>query len=65
MDHALNSDILYTTKVGVKYNIPFDYEFLTNTLSVSASAEASSNFTDAKFLKGKFFARYTESIGNI
>lgn len=65
MDHALNSDMLYSAKLGIKINKPFDYEYLTNTLTFQASAEMTSNFADTKYLKSKFFTRYLQAFGGL
>jgi hypothetical protein len=64
MERALNGDQLYSAKVGIKMGEVFDYVYLQNSYLVSASAEAASNFTDSKFLRYKFFTRYTQSYQN-
>lgn len=58
MKRALNSDFLYTAKVGINLNKVYDFETLSNNLTMRVSQEISSNFTDTSFLKTKFFIRY-------
>lgn len=33
MERALNNDVLYSAKVGLKINRPYDFDFLWNNLS--------------------------------
>ena len=59
MESALNNDELYSAKVGVKFNEAYDLEAMTNNLTLKASTELASNFTDISYLKTKFFSRYS------
>lgn len=59
MERSLNNDELYSAKLGLKFNEAYDFEAMTHNVTVKASTEVSSNFTDLSYLKSKFFTRYS------
>ncbi len=59
MERSLNNDDLFSAKIGVKYNKAYDFEAMTHNISLKASTELASNFTDLTYLKSKFFSRYS------
>ncbi|TNV72604.1 hypothetical protein FGO68_gene5401 [Halteria grandinella] len=64
MERALCGDQLYSAKLGLKLGQVYDSVYLENSYLLSASSEIASNFTDSRFLRHKFFTRYTQSYGN-
>jgi len=64
MDRALNNDQLYTAKVGVKFNKAIDQDNMEHNLTVRASQEVASNFTEGAFTRSKVFIRYTKPIND-
>lgn len=65
MERAINHDKLYSTKVGIKINKPYDHEYLLNNLSFHASTEMASNFTGQSYSKTKVFMRYLQRYHNL
>ena len=61
MEHALGNDQIYNARIGFRFNQAFDKDMLLHNASVKASTEVASNYTDSKYLKSKFFARYMTS----
>ena len=62
MERALNNDELSSAKVGVRFNEAYDFDAMTNNLTLKASTELASNFTDISYVKSKFFSRYSIPI---
>ena len=62
MERALNNDKLSSAKIGVRFNEAYDFDAMTNNLTLKASTELASNFTDISYLKSKFFSRYSIPI---
>jgi outer membrane protein assembly factor BamA len=62
MERALNNDLLSSAKVGVRFNEAYDFDAMTNNLTLKASTELASNFTDISYVKSKFFSRYSFPI---
>jgi len=58
MENALGGDTLHAVKLGLKYNVPFDFEDLCHNLCVRASSEFNTNHDDIRYIKGKIFTRY-------
>ena len=64
LERALNNDQLYTAKIGIKYNKAYDHEDLEHTLTLRASHEVASNFTESAFTRSKVFLRYSKPIND-
>jgi len=62
MERALNNDELCTAKLGFKFNEAYDFEAMSHNISLKASSELASNFTDISYIKTKFFSRYSLPI---
>lgn len=58
MERALSSDTLYSAKLGAKTNYFFrPQRQVESVLTLNASTEIASNFSDSTFHRSKFFAR--------